>query len=231
MLKIALCGSSADEMRIIGDLWYWTLFDREDIKLQYFTTVESIVKVFGKNGVYPDLVILDFNMELESDRTLVKTIRKSSVWTEIVLYGEIDEEERKQYSFAMAVLEKPLDVRTMVRTAVGFYNLRTGDESQSVVVSVRGNGYTLPLRKVRYFESNARKITAVMEHEELQFYMKLDELELLIRGIHFIRCHQRYLVNSGIIAGMEGHTLILDNGQGLPVSKRYYKEVKKLTEE
>ena len=55
--------------------------------------------------------------------------------------------------------------------------------------------YRLPLAQISYFYSDRRKVTAVLGGKEYPFYGKMDEVQMQA-GKHFVRIHQRYLVNA-----------------------------------
>ncbi len=80
--------------------------------------------------------------------------------------------------------------------------------------------YRLPIRDIFYFESNLRRIvvhTKVSGNAAL--YGRLDDLS--VKYSSFIRIHKSYLVNRRYIRMISAGTVILSNGEILPVSRKY----------
>ena len=74
-------------------------------------------------------------------------------------------------------------------------------------------------REILYFESNLRRVTLHTKNNADIFYGKLDDIEKL--SPHFIRIHKSYLVNKKYIRGLSADTVVLSNGEVLPVSRKY----------
>lgn len=83
------------------------------------------------------------------------------------------------------------------------------------------------LEHVQYFVSDKRKIKAVFgkEHEAIEFYMKMSELEERLVHAGFLRCHQSYLVNIHQILYWDSNNITLTDNEKIPVSRKYKKEV------
>lgn len=62
---------------------------------------------------------------------------------------------------------------------------------------IRPHFKKLPLNKIMYFTSNGRKVTAVCQDRQYEFYDKLDDIEEQIseKCNRFIRTHKSFLVN------------------------------------
>ena len=90
-----------------------------------------------------------------------------------------------------------------------------------------GKERRVDLDKILYFCSNHR----IIEFKDLEnnigaFYRRLDEVEAALLGIgHFVRVGKSYLVNKNHILSMENKELILSNGEKIPVSKAYRKNM------
>ena len=80
--------------------------------------------------------------------------------------------------------------------------------------------YRLPIRDILYFESNLRRIVVhTKASENAVLYGKLDDLS--VKYSSFIRVHKSYLINRRYIRMISAGTVVLSNGEVLPVSRKY----------
>lgn len=80
--------------------------------------------------------------------------------------------------------------------------------------------YRLPIRDILYFESNLRRIVVhTKDSENATLYGKLDDLS--VKYSSFIRVHKSYLINRRYIRMISAGTVVLSNGEVLPVSRKY----------
>ena len=80
--------------------------------------------------------------------------------------------------------------------------------------------YRLPIRDILYFESNLRRIVVhTKASENAVLYGKLDDLS--VKYSSFIRVHKSYLINRRYIRMITAGTVVLSNGEVLPVSRKY----------
>ncbi|WDV45700.1 LytTR family DNA-binding domain-containing protein [Clostridiaceae bacterium M8S5] len=93
-----------------------------------------------------------------------------------------------------------------------FYVVQTGKEL-----------YKLNFDDIKYFTSNKRKVTVHTKLNLIEFYEKLDNIEIDLQD-QFIRTHQRYLINPKHIISIENNFINLEN-ERIPISKRKYQEV------
>ncbi|MGI6751523.1 MAG: LytR/AlgR family response regulator transcription factor [Anaerovoracaceae bacterium] len=93
-------------------------------------------------------------------------------------------------------------------------------------ISVKKGIYRIDLREVIYFEKKLRKIVVVEEKRKRSFYGKFNELEKFLND-EYCRCHNSYIVNMEKVEEMERYTLLMCNGEPLPISQTRYLEVKK----
>lgn len=80
--------------------------------------------------------------------------------------------------------------------------------------------YRFPIRDILYFESNLRRIVVhTKASENAALYGKLDDLS--VKYSSFIRVHKSYLINRRYIRMISAGTVVLSNGEVLPVSRKY----------
>jgi len=90
-------------------------------------------------------------------------------------------------------------------------------------IESRGKSLRLPLRQVKYFFSDKRSVTAVTLDSSHVFYGKLSEVEQELPA-HFVRIHNRYLINMNYLQSLEGSNAVIDS-EMLPVSRAFKQEL------
>ena len=87
----------------------------------------------------------------------------------------------------------------------------------------------IPYREILYFESRLHQVIihTVQQNNLCAFPATLDDVEKTLPPERFIRCHQSFLVHIDGIYQLDrtNRSLILDNGESLGISKKYYKDV------
>ena len=87
--------------------------------------------------------------------------------------------------------------------------------------------HRFPIRDIIYFESNLRRIVIHTKSSETAvLYGKLDDID--DKYSSFIRIHKSYLVNSRHIRSVSAGTIVMSNGEVLPVSRKYASRLEEL---
>lgn len=79
--------------------------------------------------------------------------------------------------------------------------------------------YRCSCRDVLYLESNLRRVILHTINETAAWYGKLDDLAA--KYPMFVRIHKSYLVNRRHIRSISAGTVVLSNGDILPISRKY----------
>jgi len=177
-----------------------------------------------------DLILLDMKMEKLSGIQTAKEIRPldprayivfvTSYFTEVIF----DAFEVRAFRYILKnkmeeEISKALDDMIVDMEA---------DREKIIMVTFNKNKMRLVISDVLFFESSTRMVTAHMIHgETCRFAMNTDELETLLEGKMFIRCHQSYFVNSKYIRVIRNYTVFLSDGRELPVSRKRYEQARK----
>lgn len=94
--------------------------------------------------------------------------------------------------------------------------------------SSRKEKHFLPYQDITYFQSDLRYVDVVaFEKNQGRFQGKLDEVQDHTPPKMFLRIHQSFLVNVHCITGIDfaSHEILISNGDRLPISTKYYKQV------
>ena len=132
---------------------------------------------------------------------------------------------------AFDYLVKPVRVADFRQTLNRlFYYSQSADSF--FTIKINGNLERFRQNNILYFSSTARKVTMyTTDGQSIDFYAKLDEVMTRLgqnNFTSFFRTHQSYLVNRQHALRIENKNVVLDNDDMLPISKKYYDEVKSI---
>ncbi|MCD8022350.1 MAG: LytTR family DNA-binding domain-containing protein, partial [Lachnospiraceae bacterium] len=102
----------------------------------------------------------------------------------------------------------------------------TGESSETITLELGSDVLRIPLRSIFYIESSNKDqiiMTSAAAHAVSTSMNQLEE-ELTPKG--FIRAHRCYLVNCAHIYLIQQDSILLDNRESIPLSKRRRKDVK-----
>ena len=88
---------------------------------------------------------------------------------------------------------------------------------------------TIPIASIEYVESRGRKIVLHLGCGEMTFYSKISDIEEQLVDNGFVRVHQSFMVRMSDIAKLS-RTAIKCGKIEVPVSRRYYGELRKIME-
>ena len=225
MLKIILCEDNLQEQSEWYQMLRHILFDQEDFEVRCFQDGwELIQAVEQEPEFYADLILMDIRMpKLDGIRT-AELLREKQVEADIIFITAHSEYVFLGYEVhAYDYLLKPLTTQKLERTLRRYLSELQKNARQHLMVNKRTGGGRIPLNHVLYFASDKRKIHAVLEtpHESVEFYMKMGELEEILKGCGFFRRHQSFLINMHKVHSWDGNEVLMLSQERIPVSRRY----------
>ncbi len=224
MLRIAICDDVPKEAEYLRDMISKYLFSRCDFTVKVFRDGKQIMEAVRQGSFVYDLLFLDIHMQTDG-LTAADYIRKSSTDTDIIFTTVSTEHVYDGYLYkAFAYLLKPI-ARMKLERELGRYLDEKDKMTGCLNVTVKGVMKRIPLDSVLYFESNARKVTAVTRTEAVEFYGKLDEIEEEVADGFFFRCHQSYIINLRKATGLSRAGVIIET-ETIPVSRKYFDALK-----
>ncbi len=222
-LKIAVCD---DEPQTL-DLLYKKTFDftakeDADARISTFSDGAALLDAY-KDSAHPfDVILLDIRMDGMDGIETARRIREKDRSVYIIFITSSAEYvfrgyEVNAFRYLMKTeLEYGFDrvlrdaLREMDRRPEASFSFQFGNEK-----------IRLPLKSINYFESDKRIVRIALDDGEYKTYAKLDDIERELPQTEFVRCHQSFLVNVGRIEKLSPASLLLKNGETLPVSKKH----------
>ena len=222
-MKIAVCDDChEDAMRLA------TFMEGQDIRL-YFDPQRLLADVENRQMRF-DLYLLDIFMDDSMGGIeLAERIRARDEEAVICFVSTSDAFYRQAYDlYAVQYLLKPVqeaDVRQLLERLVR-RRRRGRERDQRLGYKWRGQAGFIPYGRILYIDSREHTLFIHCQDGTVQACKgKLDDLEIQVCGEVFSRCHQSFIVNMYHVNRLEGCQLLVA-GQGIPISRRYFAEVK-----
>lgn len=180
-----------------------------------------------------DLYLLDIFMEGSmSGIELAGRLRRAEEEAVICFVSTSDDFYREAYDlYAVQYLIKPVQEESLKKLLRKVEKIAARDSGKKLVYSWRGKNGVIPYGKIRYISSRGHTLFIYCTDGKIQESKgKLNDLEHQVYGNVLMRCHQSFIVNMYRVDELSGTELLVD-GERIPVSRRYYAEVKKRYQE
>lgn len=224
MLKIGICDEDKYSVEKLHDLLVKITFSYSDIEICHFGNGQEILDKIHANEFAVDLLFLEIHMQKIDGIQVAEFIRKHDIDVDIIFLTNIVKHIYEGYMYkAYAYYPKPVKEELLKKDILRYIEERKSI-IESLTINTKSREIHIPIHKIIYFKSEKRRVTACSLIGENSFYAKLDDVEKLVQGRGFIRCHQSYLVNSNMIDSF-GRTEIIAQGISLPMSRKYYEDM------
>jgi len=188
-----------------------------------------------------DLIFLDIRMPKLNGLDFLRTLQHQPLVIITSAY-----EEYALASFDLAVCDyllKPFRLDRFLKAinrALEFYTFknRTAKQSDMEKDEPKNNGqisikvdkrHTLiKINEIQYLESLGNYVKVWKGADFLLTPRTLSSFEELLPGTCFIRIHKSFILNKKYVDYLEGNTIVLKNGQQVPVGKNFKSMIKQL---
>lgn len=208
----------------------------EGQEVSIYSDAKSLLEDVEKNNKRYDLYLLDiFIEESMNGIELAERLRRVQEEAMICFVSTSDDFYREAYDlYAVQYLIKPVEkekIRKLLwKVEKNLFRQKSGKEKK-LIYSWWGKSGAIPYGKIRYIGSRGHTLFIYCTDGKIQESTgKLNDLGRQICGDVFLRCHQSFVVNIYHVEDMRGSELTID-GEQIPVSRRYYAEVKKRYQE
>ncbi len=198
----------------------------------YSDTDRLLADIENKKIRY-DLYLLDIYMEGPVNGIeLAKKIYAQQEEAVICFISTSNDFYREAYDlYAIQYLLKPVREEAVKRLLDKVSRSHARNRERKLTFQSRGQTGSISYGKILYISSREHTLSISCTDGTVQECKgRLNELAMQIDGDVFMRCHQSFLVNMYHVDSMSGSDLIVA-GQRIPVSRRYYAEVKRRYQE
>ena len=211
-IKIAICD---DELIHIENIRYML----PDLEMDIYTNPNSLFETV-RGGKEYDVIFLDIMMPGIDGISLARELREINDDAIIVFITSKIEFMQTGYEVrAFRYLLKDQISDGLKKVWADIETELVAKKDEYFIYEFGQQVYRRSYREIIYFESSLRRVTIHTKNNADIFYGKLDDIEK--DSPLFVRIHKSFLVNKKHIRGISADTVILSNGEVLPVSRRY----------
>lgn len=182
-------------------------------------TFDSLAKLSMAAIYATDIIISDICLD---DGDAIEALsgfqQKNDKLKIIYMTGFIENATRIFKSRPSHFLVKPFEIAALGEAIEKCENEIAGENEDILFMPCSGGNICIRKKRIKYIESNGRKLRFCKTDGVTECYGKLDELEAVL-GSSFVRIHKSYIVNMVYIKNFIGMKIELVTGEGLPVSR------------
>lgn len=229
MFRIAICDDEATSLKLNLELTK-RILEKEQIEheIDTFSDMEHMIEATcekSNEGKSYDLLLSDILTTGLNGIDAAKQLRAFGKKMDIVFISTTADYALDGYSVkALRYLKKPVDIQEL-RTAIleSYANyLNNG----FLVVNTAEKVYRVKYQDIYYLESSGRELFVHLRRDSLVMKMKLSDVEKILIGPMFVKCHRSYIINMSHVMSIERYQVTLQNGELVPVSQLQYNAVK-----
>lgn len=194
-----------------------------DLYVREYADGSELLSSF-EEGQNMDVLFLDIRMKKKDGMETARILRERGCGCLIIFLTSLSEYMQKGYevkAFRYLLKEQAdSELEGVMREC-----RRELATDSFFVFSFEHKNYSVRKTDILYLESSKRLILLHTAREVFRFYQRLDNLEEQLAQDGFLRCHRSFLVQEGCVKGWKEDELWLENGERIPVSRSYEKEV------
>ncbi|MBY0753917.1 LytTR family DNA-binding domain-containing protein [Clostridium sardiniense] len=227
MINIAICDDEIHDLNYLkGIIEKIALDNNIVINTECFSDAEELIKLYKRDTPEYNVIFLDIMLGKYNGIDIAKKILNIDKSVKFIILSSTKEYVFNGYEI-MAVnyilkpasedkikkeLYRALDIRNSNK---GFYEINKGGKKQF-----------LNLSDIYYFEINKRKINVYMDKQQLEYYEKIENIEISLLDKGFVRCHRGYVINISKVKEIDGNDITLINGETIPIGRKYKQNLK-----
>ncbi|KQL52345.1 two-component response regulator [Heyndrickxia shackletonii] len=194
-----------------------------------------------------DVLFVDIMLANETGLDLVEKLKKKGKHPAIVFATAYDEYALKAFQLnAIDYILKPFEEQRVLQTVekiTSFLPLKNGEKdtvagekktpSDKLAITVDERIIIIHIQDILYIGTMEGKTIIVTEKQKYQTSDSLVTFEKKLQGTSIVRVHRGYLVNLDAIVEIQPwfnstYNLVMNDGESVPVSRTYTKELKQL---
>lgn len=225
-MNIAVCDDCREDVQHVK-----VFLQGHEVKT-YFKA-EDLLEDVEEKRIHFDLYLLDIYIEGSmSGIELAEKLRSLDKDAVLCFVSTSNDFYREAYDlYAVQYLLKPLQREEVIQLLERVSGSLVRDREQKLSFKWKGETGMISYGKILYISSRGHTLSIYCKDGTVQECTgKLDELEHKICSNAFCRCHQSFLVNLYHVGSLNGRELTIFDSR-IPISRRYYEQVKKRYQE
>ncbi|MDO5028566.1 MAG: LytTR family DNA-binding domain-containing protein [Bacillota bacterium] len=223
-MKIAICDDNKTFVEFLEkNLHKYQIEENYDFEIDSYFAVEDLYRAMEENSYKLIFLDIEFPEKSNNGLDLAKKLRyfEKNFNTEIIFVSGSEAYFRDLVSFQpLGFLEKPV-VYEKLKDILDLFFLKSKLNKNIFTYKKNSTSFVLGYEDILYFVSSNRKVEVRSLEGRDDFYERLDQLEKTLNPKIFLRVHKSYIVNTNYIKNYSATSLVLSNGESIPVSATY----------
>lgn len=232
MLRIAICDDTTKDLRdnrSIVEKWA-AAEGGKDVAVVGFDSPEKLLESHKKEHF--DLLVLDILMPEKTGIELARILRKDGDETMVIYTSSTTEYAMDAFGIqAVGYVKKPVkpeELETLLDRARALYKARP---KRYITVVEKDKPVKTEIMDVVYVENSNRNVIYVLRNgEKIEVSRRMGSFEEVIEPIPseeaFVQVHKSFFVNMKYIKTIREESVLLDNGDVIPVARRRKSDLK-----
>ena len=185
---------------------------------------EELIQVIRENPAFYDIVFVDVPPDNTAPISLCRDLNALHMTARIVLISSVADYVFDGYDIgALNYLIKPIDRSKLKRLLYADY--QSNCLSRKILVPVGAGHIQLSPDYIVFLEVINKTVRVRYEKDEEFLKSTLSSIKEYFEPFYFLQCHRSYLINPKFIKQIMRTSLIMTNGDTVPISKYRYKEL------
>jgi len=226
-IRIAVCDDEEMSAKMVADALMLSLKNMgKDAKAIVYTGVSDLLWDM-ENKVY-DLLVLDIDMPGMDGITAGQKIRNSGNSIDIIYVSNREDLVFDTMKITPVCFVRKSHILTDIPLAAKLYIDKVSSKDKKLIIKNNDKIETISIENIIYIEGGRNNQLLYLNDEpdphSVRYTMK--ELEDMLEGFGFIRCHKGFIVNMEYISLIDGGVIKLIRDIEVPLSRRKIQEVK-----
>lgn len=219
MLRIAICDDDPAQVEYLTALaGRWADERGHPLCLRPYTTAEAFFFAWESGAIF-DILLLDIQMPGMDGVTLARRLRQRDGQLVIIFITAFSDHMDQGYDVgALHYLLKPVHEKKLAGTLDRALEALTR-RRRTVVLELDGALEQIPVDEILYLEALSHTVMLYTNRKSYTLRQPMRQLETDL-GEGFFRCHRSYLVSLRHVRRITRDTVLLENGQALPLSRK-----------
>lgn len=197
------------------------------VAFDFFTNSEDFLAMLEQHFHY-DILFLDIEMPGLDGISLCKEIRKISPDALVVFISNKEELVFQTFEVQPFRFIRKSELRELTDHLVTSVISELQKRKPKTIKFTETNGdiISFDARTIIYAEAQRKECRIVTTGRDEIIKFKFMDLENALKDLHFIKIHRSYIVNMDFISKITKNSVILTNGEELPISRGSSEELK-----
>jgi DNA-binding LytR/AlgR family response regulator len=221
-MRIAICDSDSDYLKKLKNLLYrYSNSNKMEFIVEEFSSGEQLLK--SKNNYC--LIFIEYNLCGINGFETAKTLRSKGIESEIIFLSQNTDFIFESFKVSpYRFFKKPLETQVLFETLNDFFI--SYSENYPLWITNQINTYCLNTKDIYYLEADNKHCFVHLKNEAIPCNKTMARVFSTLPQKYFKKINRAFIVNLNYISSYNNEFVLLNNGENIHISRKYYKYFK-----